>query len=74
MCRDELVVPVAEKDRGRVVETDIRGDYIAFLKRYVPSELTLKLSVDCRNGMASLLIKDLLGEDPHYLFDTLDGT
>jgi phosphomannomutase len=74
MCLTEPVVPAAGENRGRVIETDIKEDYITFLKKYVPSELTLKLSVDCSNGMASLLIKDLLGEKPHYLFDTLDGT
>ena len=34
----------------------------------------MRVSIDCSNGMACLLIKDLLGNTPDYLFDELDGT
>jgi phosphomannomutase len=61
--------------KGSVRPYEVRGDYIQYLSRFVPEDLeSLSISVDCSNGMASLIIKDLLGEKPHYLYDTLDGT
>ena len=45
-----------------------------FLKRYLPDISKLNIAIDCSNGMAGLLIKDLLGEQPIYLYDELDGT
>ncbi|MDZ7795017.1 MAG: hypothetical protein U5P10_15385 [Spirochaetia bacterium] len=68
------IVEPAEK-RGTIVPFAVKDAYVQFLKQYVPEELSsLNLTIDCSNGMAALLIKDLLGEEPHYLFDTLDGT
>ncbi|MCF7943313.1 MAG: phosphomannomutase/phosphoglucomutase [Spirochaetia bacterium] len=67
-------VPIEVSRRGKVEHIDITGDYLGFLRKYVPKNLTLKLTIDCSNGMANLLIKDLLGDTPKYLFDTLDGT
>ncbi|MFO7731933.1 MAG: phosphomannomutase/phosphoglucomutase [Spirochaetia bacterium] len=68
------IVEPAEK-RGTIVPFAVKDAYVQFLKQYVPEDLaSLNLTVDCSNGMAALLIKDLLGEEPHYLFDTLDGT
>jgi phosphomannomutase len=67
------VSPAAQK--GSVRSYEVRGDYLEFLTSYVPEGLDeLDFSVDCSNGMASLVIRDLLGESPHYLYDTLDGT
>jgi len=68
-----IVEPVEK--RGTIVPFAVKDAYVQFLKQYVPEDLSsLNLTVDCSNGMAALLIKDLLGEEPHYLFDTLDGT
>ena len=68
------IIEPAEK-RGTIVPFAVKDAYVQFLKQYVPEDLnSLNLTVDCSNGMAALLIKDLLGEEPHYLFDTLDGT
>jgi phosphomannomutase len=67
-------VTPAEK-KGRVTSYEVRSDYLEFLSHYVPDGLeALNFSVDCSNGMASLVVKDLLGDRPHYLYDTLDGT
>ncbi len=59
---------------GKIYEIDVRAEYIAFLSKYKPNLSGMKIAVDCSNGMAALLIKDLLGEKPLYLYDTLDGT
>ena len=48
--------------------------YLDFLKTFKPPLDGLKLTVDCSNGMANLLIKELLDDSVSYLFDTLDGT
>ena len=34
----------------------------------------MKIAVDCSNGMASLFIKELLGDQAIYLYDHLDGS
>lgn len=60
--------------KGKVIKKDALTPYIAFQKQYVPDVSNLDISIDCSNGMSSILIHDLLGERPHYLYDTLDGT
>ncbi|MBC8205689.1 MAG: phosphomannomutase/phosphoglucomutase, partial [Kiritimatiellaeota bacterium] len=72
MCAEGVVVP-AEK-RGTVSEMDVRGGYLDFLRQYLPDLSKLKIGVDCSNGMACLLIKELLGNKPQYIYDDIDGT
>jgi len=71
MCEGEIV-PAGK--RGTVSEIDVRGDYLDFLRQYLPDLSKLKISVDCSNGMATLLIKDLLGSKPKYIYDEIDCT
>lgn len=66
-------IKAADK-KGRIVDFDIREEYINFLQEYVPDLSELSIAVDCSNGMTSLMIKDILGPLPHYIFDKLDGT
>lgn len=66
-------IEAADKN-GKIVDFDIRREYIDFQRQYVPDLSGLSIAVDCSNGMTSLLIKDILGASPHYIFDTLDGT
>ncbi|NOZ34708.1 MAG: phosphomannomutase/phosphoglucomutase [Chlorobi bacterium] len=72
MMKTEKVI-VSEK-RGKIIEYNQKDEYINFLKKYVPDISNLKVAIDCSNGMAALLIKNLLGNAPIYLFDNLDGT
>lgn len=58
--------------RGKVKPFDIRDEYISYMRQFLPSTLPA-IGVDCSNGMASLIIRDILGEGPHYIYDTLDG-
>lgn len=60
--------------RGSIHPVEVREPYIRYLKSFVPDISDLKLSVDCSNGMASILVHQLLGDGPEYLLDTLDGT
>jgi phosphomannomutase len=70
--RSEIPVPVALK--GKIYPFDKHGDYVSFLQSYRPDFDNLKISLDCSNGMASLFIKELLGDLPSYLFFEMDGT
>lgn len=65
--------PVAEK-RGQVFQKDIREDYLSFLKKYMGDLSGLKLAFDLSNGMSSLFAKQIFGDAPEYIFDTMDGT
>lgn len=72
LAQGESIVPVDKP--GSIKEIDYKLDYVNFLKPYIPDITGLNLTIDCSNGMGSLLIKELLGNTPHYLYDTLDGT
>ncbi len=71
MNNNEIVV--SEK-KGKIVELEVKDKYIEFLKGYLPDVSKLNIAIDCSNGMAGLLIKELLGEHPTYIFEELDGT
>lgn len=68
----ERITPAGSK--GRIIDIDIREEYVGFLKQYLGDYTGLKIGVDCSNGMAALLIKELLGNHPIYIYDELDGT
>lgn len=70
---DGKATPVAEK-RGQVFQKDIHEDYLAFLKKYMGDLSGLKLAFDLSNGMSSLFAKQIFGDAPEYIFDTMDGT
>ncbi len=70
---NEDTITVTEK-KGIVKEIDIKQLYLDFFKPFTPDVSGLDLSIDNSNGMVNLLIKDILGDQPHYLFDVLDGT
>ena len=60
--------------RGEVHSFDIHEDYIAFMGRFKGDWSNLKLAFDLSNGMANLVVKDIFGEQPEYIFDTIDGS
>ena len=69
------VTPASKK--GVVKSLDITQEYIDFLLKYKKDITALNVGVDLSNGMAALLIKEVLGEGSHnlhYIFDELDGT
>ncbi len=66
-------VLVAHK-KGKIIDYKVKDEYVEFLKTYVQDYSNLKIAIDCSNGMAGLLIKKVLGKNPIYLFDELDGT
>lgn len=72
MIQTEKVVPVTEK--GKIILYDVKDEYLAFLKNYQSNISNLKIAMDCSNGMASILVKDIFGNQPTYMYDELDGT
>jgi len=70
--KQEPIVPAAK--RGKIIEHDIRAEYNNFLNGFKRDYSNLKIGIDCSNGMAALIIKDILGTNPIYLYDKLDGT
>lgn len=66
-----------EKQKGNVEFLDIRAGYIAFQMKYLKDCSSLKIGMDLSNGMAALVIKDIMkqaGGEISYIFDTIDGT
>ncbi len=68
------VVPAERK--GTVKDySRVKDEYVAYLSGFAPDLDGLDISVDCSNGMANLIIKDILkGGRQHYIYDYFDGT
>ena len=64
--------PAAEV-RGQVHQMDIRKDYLAFLLKYKGDWSGLKIAMDVSNGMASLFVRDIFGDQPSYIYEDMDG-
>ncbi len=63
--------PAAKK--GSVHPMDVHKDYLDFLLKYKGDYSGLKIAMDLSNGMANLYAKEIFGDQPDYIFDTLDG-
>ena len=59
--------------KGQVIQKDIRQDYLNFLLKYKTDISNLNIAMDVSNGMASLFVHDIFGEQPHYIYDEMDG-
>ena len=59
--------------RGQVHDMDIRADYLAFLLKYKGDWSGLKIAMDVSNGMASLFVRDIFGDQPSYIYEDMDG-
>ena len=65
---------IVSQARGKIIDFDIKEDYLDFQRQYLTSFSGLKIAVDCSNGMAGLLIRELLGNSPVYINEEPDGT
>lgn len=65
---------IVSETQGKIRQIDIKSDYLKYLSKYIPDLTGMKIAVDCSNGMAALFVKDLLGKEPIYIYDELDGT
>lgn len=61
---------------GRVICKDIKAEYLQFQSRYKGDYSNLNIGIDLSNGMAALIVKDLIpeGENVAYIYDTIDGS
>ncbi len=66
---DEIILA---KDKGEVVPFNKYDEYISFQKNNAKNYDSLKIGIDCSNGMANLFIKDLI-PNAIYINDTFDG-
>ena len=61
---------------GKVICNDIKAEYLQFQSRYKGDYSNLNIGIDLSNGMAALIVKDLIpeGENVAYIYDTIDGS
>jgi phosphomannomutase len=52
---------------------EIRKDYLDFLLKYKEDWSGLKIAMDVSNGMASLFVRDIFGDQPTYIYEEMDG-
>ncbi len=72
LIKGEVVIT---KKKGKEHSFDKHNSYYTFLKSYVSDKLKiLNITIDCSNGMAALFVKKLMGKQPEYIFDELDGS
>ena len=64
-------VPAAVK--GQVHPMDIKADYLAFLLKYKGDWSSLRIAMDVSNGMASLFVREIFGDQPSYIYEEMDG-
>lgn len=71
VMHEEVVITAS---KGKIVDYLVKEEYLKFQSQYHYNIDNLKIVMDCSNGMASILVKDIFGEKPLFLFDNLDGT
>ncbi|MBW6490229.1 MAG: phosphomannomutase/phosphoglucomutase [Lentimicrobium sp.] len=72
LAESAKIVPASIPGTYSVFE--FKNDYLQFLNAYKSDLSGLKIAIDCSNGMGSLMIRDLFGNDPHYIYEERDGT
>lgn len=59
---------------GSVHPFDISKEYIDFQLQNKEDISNLKIGMDLSNGMASIFVHSIFGDQPEYIYDELDGT
>ena len=72
MMKECEVIPASVK--GKIIDYPVVQEYLEFQKQYHYDCSHLKIVMDCSNGMASILVKDIFGTQPIYMYDELDGS
>ena len=65
---------VPAQKKGEVHQIDVRKDYLPFLMKYKGDWSGLKIAMDVSNGMASLFVRDIFGDQPTYIYEDMDGS
>jgi phosphomannomutase len=58
---------------GVIIPFHFTDDYLSFQRKYLKDFSDFRIAVDCSNGMAGSLIRELLGNAPVYINETPDG-
>ena len=66
--------PKPVQQKGRMMKFDFRKEYATFQKSFLADVSDLTAAVDCSNGMAGIIIKDIVGNSPHFINFTPDGS
>jgi len=66
-------LPPVAATAGTVRAVSYREAFVRWLRSYRADLSGLRLAVDCSDGMAGLVIRDVLGEGPVYLNEVPDG-
>lgn len=66
-------LPLISKTPGKYAAVRYRDAFVAWLRRYLSDLSGMRFAVDCSDGMAGLVIRDVLGEGPIYLNEVPDG-
>lgn len=74
MIENREIEPVSKKKKGSILEHNIKDEYIEFQKSYLPDLSELDISIDISNGMTAIIADEILGDQPHYIYNELDGT
>lgn len=62
-----------KEKRGEVYPLEIREEYLSFQKQYLGSLEGLNIAMDLSNGASALFVKELFGDNVHYICDQMDG-
>ncbi len=63
----------AAERRGELHRIDILDEYLEYMRRFKGDYGNLKIAFDLSNGMSNLFAKQVFGDGPEYIFDTIDG-
>lgn len=66
--------PEPVEKKGRIAKFDFRKEYTAFQKSFLTDYSDLTAAIDCSNGMAGIIIKDIIGDEPNFINFTPDGS
>jgi phosphomannomutase len=65
---------VLSQKKGELHPFVFLEEYLHFINSFKPGFNEMKIAVDCSNGMASLFVRELLGDQPFYIYDEPDGS
>ncbi len=63
----------AAERKGELHRIDILDEYLAYMKQFKGDYSNLHIAFDLSNGMSNLFAKQIYGDSPEYIFDTIDG-
>lgn len=72
LVAEPLPQPTAAK--GVVRNVSHLEEFTTFLRRWLPDVADMRLAIDCSDGMASLVVRELFGSGPAYVASEPDGS